>query len=109
MDGTEKIPQRWLQTLRRQQGDSLLLRALGAWCYFILETNLAIEDPKRQELLTLRASDAPYSQRLQALLAYLNIDRAAEPMCDTWLRLITGYGQQISSGDILEMLAGPAH
>ena len=46
MDGTEKIPQRWLPTLRTQAGDSLLLRALAAWCYCVVATELPLDDPR---------------------------------------------------------------
>lgn len=104
MDGTEKIPLRWLQTLRMQPGDSLLLRALGAWCYYILQTGMEISDPRQDELLLLRDSDAPLAVRLEALLGTLNIDRVGEPLCGAWLAYIEQYWEQLDTGQVPELL-----
>ncbi|MFV8817498.1 mannitol dehydrogenase family protein [Haliea sp. E17] len=73
MDGTEKIRQRWLPTLATLPADTLLLRALAAWCHYVLCTGLALEDPRSAALTQLRNSDAPLASRLADLLACLGL------------------------------------
>jgi fructuronate reductase len=68
MDGTEKIPQRWLQTLQ-QRSCPLLVKALAIWCYFVLRTDLEIDDPRREQLLALRQNSGALSERLDEILS----------------------------------------
>ncbi|WP_165787104.1 mannitol dehydrogenase family protein [Pseudohalioglobus lutimaris] len=72
-DSTEKIRQRWLGTLMAQAGDTLLLRSLARWCFWVLETDLPIDDPRAETLLALRAKPSPDSERLAAALACVGI------------------------------------
>lgn len=68
MDGTEKIPQRWLPGL--QQGNCpLLVNALAAWCHFVLRTELEIDDPRRDQLLALRQDSGALPERLNKVLS----------------------------------------
>jgi fructuronate reductase len=58
MDGTQKIPQRWLATIEalRQQGKlpSALLFALAAWLAFISKPGRLIDDPLAAQLSKIR-------------------------------------------------------
>jgi fructuronate reductase len=58
MDGTQKIPQRWLATIEalRQQGKlpSALLFALAAWLAFISKPGRIIDDPLAAQLSKIR-------------------------------------------------------
>lgn len=70
MDGSEKIRQRWLPTLREQEmPHPLLLKALAAWCYFVLGTRLPLEDGRAEQLTAIRTSGEPLEKRLSAILA----------------------------------------
>ena len=73
MDGSEKISQRWLPTLKASAAPHLR-QALAAWCYFVLFTDLAINDPRSARLLELRQSDAPVPERLAQVLACARVD-----------------------------------
>jgi fructuronate reductase len=57
MDGSQKIPQRWLDTLRIAQSQGRrcdsLLQALGAWLAFVRGDYGAVEDPAAPELAGL--------------------------------------------------------
>jgi fructuronate reductase len=68
MDGSEKIPQRWLPALQAVAAPCLR-RALSAWCYLVLFTELPLEDPRSESLYALRRSDAPLADRLSGVLA----------------------------------------
>jgi fructuronate reductase len=57
MDGSQKIPQRWLETLRVAQSQgrrcAALLQALGAWVAFVRGDRGAVDDPAAPELAAL--------------------------------------------------------
>jgi fructuronate reductase len=57
MDGSQKIPQRWLDTLRIAQSQgrrcAALLQALGAWLAFVRGDYGPVEDPAAPELAAL--------------------------------------------------------
>ncbi|HEY6458043.1 MAG TPA: mannitol dehydrogenase family protein [Steroidobacteraceae bacterium] len=57
MDGSQKIPQRWLDTLRIAQSQgrccAALLQALGAWIAYLRGDRFTVEDPAAQELAQL--------------------------------------------------------
>ncbi len=57
MDGSQKIPQRWLETLRVAQSEgrrcAALLQALAAWIVFVRGERFPVEDPAAQELAGL--------------------------------------------------------
>ena len=57
MDGSQKIPQRWLDTLRVAQSQgrrcAALLQALGAWIAFVRGDRFPVEDPAARELADL--------------------------------------------------------
>ena len=57
MDGSQKIPQRWLETLRSAQSQRrrcpALLRALGAWIAFVRGDRFPVDDPAALELAQL--------------------------------------------------------
>lgn len=69
MDGSEKISQRWLSALRNTAPTQRLTRALSAWTYFILLTDLPIDDPRAEQLLSLRNSKSRTAARLDNVLA----------------------------------------
>lgn len=66
MDGSEKIPQRWLPVLNKPELRQALVPALAAWCVYVLDSELEISDPREEKLKQLRASDD--QSRLQLLL-----------------------------------------
>lgn len=76
MDSSEKIAQRWLPTLQQNRAPQLR-RALAAWCYLVLATDIAVEDPRREQLLAQRASTAPLAGKVEAVLACARITPAA--------------------------------
>lgn len=98
MDGTEKLRQRWLPTLRSLPPDSLLLRALAAWCAYVLYTRSEIDDPRRELLQAQRDSDAPLAVRLENLLACLGLSRECEPGFEEWLRCLLYYCEPFAHG-----------
>lgn len=100
MDGTEKIRQRWLPTLRRLPEDSLLLLALGAWCYLVLCTERELDDPRRDRLLQLRGSDLPLAARLEELLPCIGLARGSEAQFDRWLELLQHHCEELGRGGI---------
>jgi fructuronate reductase len=57
MDGSQKIPQRWLDTLRTAQSQGrrcdALLQALGAWIAYVRGDRFTVEDPAAPELAQL--------------------------------------------------------
>jgi fructuronate reductase len=57
MDGSQKIPQRWLPTLRILERDGgecpALLQALGAWIAYVRGVRFAVIDPQAVELAAL--------------------------------------------------------
>lgn len=73
MDGSEKIRQRWLPALQHGNAAPNLVKALSAWCYYIFHTDVAIDDPRGEQLLLLRESDAVAEKRLIAVLACARI------------------------------------
>jgi fructuronate reductase len=73
MDGSEKILQRWLPTLEQLPEAPSLVKALSAWCYFILQTELPIDDPRKEQLTAVRASDQQHAPRLHSVLACARI------------------------------------
>lgn len=54
MDGSQKIPQRWLDTLRirqaRGEDSPALTQALAAWIVFVRGTDHSVDDPRAEEL-----------------------------------------------------------
>jgi fructuronate reductase len=57
MDGSQKIPQRWLETLRSAQSQGrrcdALLQALGAWIAYVRGDRFTVEDPAAPQLAQL--------------------------------------------------------
>jgi len=57
MDGSQKIPQRWLPTLRyhQQRGRlcSALLKSLAAWIAYVRADRFSVEDPRAADLARL--------------------------------------------------------
>lgn len=68
MDGSQKIPQRWLETLAENAAQSrkcpAILQAIAAWLHHLTGANGPVDDPMGRELATIAASTEP----LQALL-----------------------------------------
>ncbi len=95
MDSTEKLRQRWLPTLADQRGDSLLVRALAAWCYLVMDTSVEIKDPRLGALLEVRASDQPARARLAALLDSLSMESALRQRC---LPMLEAHCADLKSG-----------
>lgn len=104
MDGTEKIRQRWLPTLRQLPDESMLLRAMAAWCYFVLCTEHELEDPRRERLLSLRGSDAPLVVRLEELLACLGLTRSGDVCFSRWIEALRCHCELLSREDIHVLL-----
>lgn len=104
MDGTEKIRQRWLPTLRTHPGSPLLLRALAAWCCYVLDTGLAIDDPRRPELLALRESASPLRERLVKLLAVVGVTRACDRHWADWLTILQHCCETYAAGGTAALL-----
>ena len=71
MDGSEKIPQRWLPVLNKPELRQALVPALAAWCVYVLDSELEISDPCAARLKQLCASSDPL--RLQSSSGYADI------------------------------------
>jgi len=78
MDSSEKIAQRWLPALQAGVAP-LLCRALGAWCYAVLCTDIALDDPRAAQLLAWRESEAPMGVRIAGVLACARITSDTVP------------------------------
>ena len=65
-DGSQKIPQRWLATLNKNQkmGRScpVILSALAAWVRHLRGANGSVEDPRAAELLKVAQSSTPFAE-----------------------------------------------
>lgn len=105
MDGTEKIRQRWLPTLRQLPADSLLLRALAAWCYYVLCTGREIDDPRAEQLLALRGDDQPLAARLQALLTCLGLSPDDEAQLLPRVERLGSHCELLARGGVSALLA----
>jgi fructuronate reductase len=93
MDGSEKIPQRWLPALNASiiggEPPRTLVKALALWCYFILCSDQDIEDPRAERLYAVRdsPSDLQWRERIEALLDCARINSQAlesfNQLCNT--------------------------
>jgi fructuronate reductase len=90
MDGCEKIGQRWLPILQAGKDCQQMIKALSAWCYFVLHTDFELDDPQASRLLALRQSDEIELQSLQGILACARISGESvenfESLCDVLLK-----------------------
>lgn len=63
MDGSQKIPQRWLQTLaeNKRQGRACpaILQGIEAWIHHLRGHNGPVDDPRREELARAVTGDDP--------------------------------------------------
>ncbi|MEP6786551.1 MAG: mannitol dehydrogenase family protein [Sphingomonadales bacterium] len=63
MDGSQKIPQRWLETLAANQllgrDCPAILSAIAAWIHHLRGANGKVEDPQMRELTQVVAQDSP--------------------------------------------------
>ena len=103
MDGSEKIRQRWLPTLQLGRCP-LLLQALAVWCRFVLATDLALEDPRSEQLLALR--NGPPEAGLSAALACAGITRDTVPDYDQLYPTVVQNLDCIAREGVLGLLAG---
>lgn len=69
MDSSEKISQRWLPAFESGNTTDCLTAALSLWCYYVLRTDLAIDDPQSEQLLLLRNSCEAIPHRVKNTLA----------------------------------------
>lgn len=76
-DSSEKIRQRWLPLLQVDSGVTSLQKVLSAWCYLMLQTDIAINDPRASQLLALRSATA--GDRLVGVLELAGIDPDCVP------------------------------
>lgn len=104
MDGSEKISQRWLGTLQSGAHTPLLCKALSCWLYFILETNLAVDDPQSERLLELRASDGAIEERIAAALLCARIDGNVISDFEVFCRDLRANMAQLKVGGIASLL-----
>ncbi len=95
MDCTEKLRQRWLPTLAGRGENRRLLKALAAWCYLVVDTEIEIDDPRRDRLLAVRTSDAPVSEQLTALMDSLGMDTTLQQRC---MPLLQAHYVDLKSG-----------
>ena len=51
-----------------------LVKALSAWCFFILHTDFAIDDPRSERLQLLRTGVAPMGEKLIGILDCVHIN-----------------------------------
>jgi fructuronate reductase len=63
MDGSQKLPQRWLETLAANQQEGrdcpAILTGIAAWISHLRGTNGPVDDPRARELTSAAASDDP--------------------------------------------------
>jgi fructuronate reductase len=104
MDGSEKIAQRWLPTLAHTPAP-LLRRALAAWCYFILCTDLPVDDPRADQLLAWRNAPGAIEDRLALVLGAARLTPETCPGFDTLPGELSGYLAAIKGEGVLAFLA----
>ena len=90
-DSTEKIRQRWLATLQEQKGDSGLLQELARWCYFVLGTELTINDPRAEALLGLRSNKEQTVGSIQRALECAGISAGGRVLTEDRLDLLVSH------------------
>ena len=104
MDGSEKIAQRWLATLQAKPDSLSLNKAISIWCYFILCTDHAIEDPRRERLLAQRLSTAPLPERITEILDCARINRASVTQFSDTLATIQLQVETIAEHGVRQLL-----
>lgn len=104
MDGSEKIPQRWLPTLA-ETAAPLLRKALAAWVYFVLFSDFELDDPRAAELTSQRESGADLHGRIERILACVRIDRDAIEQFDELVRDLENHVRVIGERGIRALLA----
>jgi fructuronate reductase len=105
MDGSEKISQRWLPTLQAVAAPRLR-RALSVWCYFVLCTELPLDDPRSEQLYALRHSDAPLTDRLSGVLGCARIGSQTLPGVSGLLQEVERDIGTLASQGVGELLTG---
>lgn len=106
MDGSEKLPLRWRQTLLGLPADSLLMKSLACWSYCILATSLPIDDPRQPALEAQRRSAGSLEHKLEKLLALLRINDDYESRQANRLACLRDYYQQLASEGLRATLGG---
>lgn len=118
MDGTQKIPVRWLPALRESLAAGIerrwLERALAAWLYYLAaERNdagrpLSISDPGAAELAArLRAARTPLDA-VQAALAHTSVFGTA-PWPPAFAARLADHLATLQRGGTAALIAGPGH
>ncbi|MEM8500854.1 MAG: mannitol dehydrogenase family protein [Pseudomonadota bacterium] len=69
MDSSEKISQRWLPAFAADANTTLLTTSLSMWCFFVLHTDMIIEDPQAEHLMSQRTDCKPIASRVKSTLA----------------------------------------
>lgn len=95
MDGSQKIPQRWLETLQFHQSNTkqcpAILTALAAWCIHIGGANGPVDDPMADRLCAA-VKDSPPEQFLLKLFAPAGIvDTPWQPTPDDIVSISRQY------------------
>ena len=104
MDGSEKIPQRWLQVLQTNAVPKQLLKALACWCFYILYSEHEIQDPRASRLYELRGDTSDAA--LEALLACARITRESVADFDSLQAPLRQNLDAIAAGSARAMLTG---
>ncbi len=104
MDGSEKIPLRWQQTLNTLPAESLLMKSLACWSYFILDTSLPIEDPRQAVLEAYRRSTESLSSKLEKLLELLRLIDSDDNRQRSRLQSLLACYQQLATTGVRCML-----
>ncbi len=103
IDSSEKIAQRWLPRLSSESAPHSL-RALAAWVYIILCTDIPIEDPRAELLNEVRESGSTLKQRVIAVLSAARITADAVTSFKDTCEVVVGHIQQIQTCGVLEFL-----
>lgn len=105
IDGTEKIPLRWHETLSVAPEKDLLTRGLACWCYFILDTDLPIDDPRKADLEAQRNNHEGLEKRIGRLLEVLRLTNVDSKSDNTRQQLLVQHYQQLAKAGVRSVLA----
>jgi len=105
-DGSQKLPQRWLDSIRWHlaNGSNFDLLALGVagWIRYVAGKNergepIAINDPLRDDLAQRVASSSEGQERVSALLAMTNVFGEDLPASAQFVSRVNHFYQQLLS------------
>jgi len=74
MDGTLKIPVRWLETMQATKNRRIYLKGLAHWVNYVVSKAGRVSDPNAGAILHVVSSSSNISQTCRGLMEIINVD-----------------------------------